>query len=162
LKLEGRNVKHVELMSAIDERKGIKLFTFSKLLKPAHGRFKGELYSIDSLIELVSRTPEWYEKKIAVQIKYDGIHVRADHGKDGKVVIWTEEGNRIDDKLPTVVSELKTICKGHDVVIVGELESWESGKHMARQLTTGIIHSKGIHEKEKTLKLFIFDCLYYN
>lgn len=162
LKLEGRNVKHVELMSAIDERKGIKLFTFSKLLKPAFGRFKGEMYSIGSLIELVNQKPEWYEKKIAVQVKYDGIHCRADHGKDGKVVIWTEEGNRIDEKLPTIVSDLRTLCRGHDVVVVGELEAWEDEKHMARQLTTGITHSKGIHEKEKMLKLFIFDCLVYD
>ena len=160
LKLEGRNQKHLELMSAIDERKGITLFTFSKLLKPAHGRFKGELYSVDSLIELVDKKPEWYEKKIAVQCKYDGIHCRIDC-KGGRVKIWTEEGNEITDKCPTIASEFKEICKGHDVVVTGELESWENKKHMARQLTTGIIHSKGIHEKEKTLKLFIFDCLYY-
>ena len=160
LKLESISKKHVELMSAIDERKGIKLFTFSKLLKPQHGRFKGELYTVDSLIELVNKKPEWYEKKIAVQRKYDGIHCRVDC-KGETVKIYTEEGNEITDKCPTIASEFKEICKGHDVVVTGELESWENKKHMARQLTTGIIHSKGIHEKEKTLKLFIFDCLYY-
>lgn len=161
LKLESREVKHIELMSEIDERKGVKLFTFSKLLKPAHGRYKGEMYSVDSLIELVNTKPDWYEKKIVVNVKYDGIHCRVDHSKEGAVKIFTEEGNEITDKLPAIVSELKEICKGHDVVIVGELESWKEGKHQARQLTTAIIHTKGVHEDAETLKLNIFDILYY-
>lgn len=162
LKLESRDVKHLELMSAIDERKGVELFKFSKLLKPAHGRFKGELYSIDSLIELVNSKPEWYEKKIVVNIKYDGINSRVDHKRDGAVKIWTEEGNEITDKLPTIVSELKEICNGKDVVVVGELESWSGEIHNPRQRTAAIIHTKGVHKDEGTLKLNIFDCLYYD
>lgn len=157
-KIDAISSPELVLMSA---PKKVELFKFAKLLKPAHGRYKGEVYTVDNLIEIVNSKPEWYEKKIVINVKYDGIHCRADHSKEGRVVVWTEEGNKIESKLPTIVSELKKICKDHDVVIVGELESWKKGKHQARQLTTAIIHTKGIHEEEKSLKFNIFDCLYY-
>jgi len=147
------------LMSAPKE---LEMFKFAPLLKPMHGRFKGEVYEIDKLIEIVNARPEWYESKIAVQRKFDGIHCRIDHAKDGKVCIFTEEGNEITSKLPTITSEIKEICKDHDTVFTGELESWEDGKHNPRQMTTAIVHSKGVHPKESSLKLNIFDCLYYN
>jgi hypothetical protein len=139
----------------------VELFQWCPLLKPMHGHLKFEEYLIENLIQVVNT--HWdYEKKIAVQRKYDGIHCRADHSKDGKVVIFTEEGNDITEKVPTIADELKEICKGKDVVITGEIESWEDGKHNPRQETTAIIHTKGIHPKEKTLLFNIFDCLYYN
>lgn len=166
LKLEGRNVKHVELMSAIDERKGIKLFTFTKLLKPAHGRFKGELYSIDSLIELVDRKPEWYEKGIYVQKKFDGVHVRCDvqrnYESEYDVKIWTEEGNEITKRLPTLVAALGKASKGHAMALVGELEFWKDKTHQSRQKTTAIIHTKEVHPEEKRIVLNVFDMLFYN
>ena len=157
-KIESISAPELVLMSA---QKKVELFKFAKLLKPAFGRYKGEMYSIDSLIELVNTKPDWYEKKIVINVKYDGVHCRADYKKEGAIKIWTEEGNEITDKLPTIVSELKEICKGHDVIVVGEIESWKDKKHMARQLTAGIIHSKGVHEEEKTLRFNIFDCLYF-
>ena len=161
LKLEGRNMKHVELMSAIDERKGVTLFRFCKLLKPAHGRFKGELYSVDSLIELVDRKPDWYEKGIYVQKKFDGVHVRCDvSGK--KVKIWTEEGNEITNKLPTLVAALGEASKGHKIALVGELEFWKDAKHQSRQGTTAIIHTKDTHPEEKNVRLNVFDILFYD
>ena len=161
LKLEGRNVKHVELMSAIDERKGIKLFTFTKLLKPAHGRFKGELYSIDSLIELVNKKPEWYEKGIYVQKKFDGVHVRCDVQRND-VKIWTEEGNDITSKLPTLRAALGKASKGNAMALVGELEYWTDKGHQSRQRTTAIIHKKEVDPKEKKIVLNVFDMLFYN
>ena len=166
LKLEGRDVKHVELMSEIDERKGVKLFTFSKLLKPAHGRFKGELYSIDSLIELVNKKPEWYEKGIYVQKKFDGVHVRCDVQRNYEsgydVKIWTEEGNDITSKLPTLVESLGKASKGHSVALVGELEFWKDKTHQSRQETTAIIHTKDTHPEEKNVRLNVFDILFYD
>ncbi|MGB7531830.1 MAG: hypothetical protein WA977_02475 [Halobacteriota archaeon] len=142
--------------------KKVKLSKFVPLLKPMAGKYeKGEEYTIDNLIKVVNT--QWdYSKKIACQRKYDGIHVEGHHSKEGEVVIFTEEGNEITDKCPTIVSELKEICKGHDVIVPGELESWTGKTHNPRQRTAAIIHSKGIHEEEKTLKLNIFDCLYYN
>jgi len=139
----------------------VELFKFCPLLKPLTGRYKMEEYTIGNLINVVNS--HWkYSNKIAVQRKFDGIHCRVDHSKEGKVIVFTEEGNPITEKIPTIVSELKEICKGHDVIVTGELESWEKGKHNPRQVTTAIIHSKGVHPKEETLKLNIFDCLFYD
>ena len=148
----------IVLMSAA---KKVELFEFFQLLKPMVGKYeKGEEYTIDNLINVVNA--HWdYSKKIAVQKKMDGWHVVSMHSKEGKVKIYTEHGNEITDKCPTIVSELKEICKGHDVIVPGELESWEKDKHNPRQKLTPIIHSKGVHEDEGTLLLNIFDCLYY-
>jgi hypothetical protein len=166
LKLEGRNVKHLELMSAIDERKGIKLFTFTQLLKPEHGRYKGEVYTIENLIEIISKKPEWYEKGIYVQKKFDGVHVRCDvqrHYESGfSVQIWTEEGNEISSKLPTLVAALGKASKGHAMALVGELEFWKDKEHQSRQQTTAIIHTKEVHPEEKKIVLNVFDMLFYN
>ena len=143
--------------------KKVELFKFAfRLLKPAHGHYKGEEYSVDKLIEVANAKPEWYDKGIYVEKKFDGVHLRNDHSKDGKVVIWSEEGNELTKNLPSIEKELKEICTGHDIVLAGELESWEKGKHQARQLTTSIIHTKEVHEKEPSVRLNIFDCLYYD
>jgi ATP-dependent DNA ligase len=148
-------------MSAIDERKGIKLFTFTKLLKPAHGRYKGEVYTIENLIEIISKKPEWYEKGIYVQKKFDGVHVRCDV-QHNDVKIWTEEGNEITDKLPTLAEALKKASKGHKIALVGELEFWKDKTHQSRQETTAIIHTKEVHPEEKNVILNFFDILFYD
>lgn len=158
-KIETISAPELVLMSAA---KNVVLFKFAKLLKPAHGRFKGEEYGIDKLIEVVNAKPEWYEYGIYVQKKFDGVHVRADHSKDGKVMIWTEESNEITDKLPTLVTAIKRGCSGHEVVFVGELEFWEDEKHQSRQQTTAIIHTKEIHSSEDKVLLNLFDVLFYD
>ena len=158
-KIEAIREPELVLMSV---PKKVELFkpTFP-LIKPLTGRRKLEEYTVDNLISVVNEYWD-YKNKIAVQRKLDGVHCRADHSKEGKVKIYTEEGNEITDKCPTIVSEFKEICKGHDVMVTGELESWTGETFNPRQRTAAIIHSKGIHEEEKTLKLNIFDCLYYN
>ena len=158
-KIEAIHSPEIVLMSAAKKVELLK-FTFP-LIKPLTGRRKMEEYTIDNLISVVN--DYWdYSKKIASQRKLDGVHCRADHSKEGEVKIYTEEGNEITDKCPTIVSEFKEICKGHDVILTGELESWRGRTHEPRQLTAAIIHSKGIHEDEETLKLNIFDCLFYD
>ncbi len=142
--------------------KKLELFKFAKLLKPAHGHYKGEEYSIDKLIEVVNAKPEWYEKGIYVQKKFDGVHIRGDHSKEGKVIIWSEEGNDITSNLPTLVSEIKVACSGHDVIFPGELEFWSDKKHQSRQQTTAIIHTKEVHPDESKVILNAFDTLFYD
>jgi hypothetical protein len=158
-KIEVISGPKLELMSAA---KKVELFKFFPLLKPMVGKYeKGEEYTIDNLISVVN--DHWdYSRKIAIQRKYDGWHVVAMHSKEGKVKIFTEHGHEITDKCPTIAGELKDICKGHDVIVPGELESWEKGKHNPRQKLTSIIHSKGFHACEESLRFNIFDCLYFN
>lgn len=144
----------------------IELFKFCPLLKPAHGRHKGEEYEVEKLIEIVNAQPEWYEHGIYVQKKFDGVHVRCDVQRNYEsgfdVKIWTEEGNDITQKLPTLRAELEKMSGGHKKVVVGELEYWESEKHQSRQQTTAIIHTKEVHKDEGKVVLNVFDVLYWN
>lgn len=142
--------------------KKVELFKFALLLKPTHGHYKGEEYSIDKLIEVVNAKPEWYERGIYIQKKFDGVHVRVDHSKDGKVIIWSEEGNRITKNLPQLTSEIRLACESHDVILVGELEFWQDKKHQSRQQTTAIIHTREVHPDEKDVILNAFDCLFFD
>ena len=146
--------------------KKVELFKFAKLLKPAHGKYKGEEYSIDKLIEVVNAKPEWYKKGIYVQKKFDGVHVRCDvqrHYESGfDVIIFSEEGNDITKNLPTLREELGESSKGHAISIVGELEFWADEKHQSRQQTTAIIHTKEVHPDEKKVILNTFDTLFYD
>ena len=155
-KIEAIHSPEIVLMSASEKK--VELFKFAKLLKPAHGRYKGEEYSLDKLIEVVNAKPEWYEKGIYVQKKFDGVHVRVDSA-GGKVVIFSEEGNDITDSLPTLKDELTFAV---DVVLVGELEFWEDKEHQSRQQTTAIIHTKEVHPDESKVVLNVFDCIYFD
>ena len=144
----------------------VELFKFTKLLKPAHGHFKGEEYNIDNLIEVVNSKPEWYEKGIYVQKKFDGVHVRCDvqrHYESGHdVIIYSEEGNEITKNLPTLREELGEASNGHAISIVGELEFWSDKKHQSRQQTTAVIHTKEVHPDEGKVVLNIFDIIFYD
>lgn len=141
--------------------KNLVMFKFAPLLKPAHGHYKGEEYSIDKLIEVVNAKPEWYEKGIYVEKKFDGVHVRCDVS-DSDVIIFSEEGNEITKNLPTLRDELASVAKNHKIIVVGELEFWKDEKHQSRQQTTAIIHTKEVHPDEKNVILNVFDCLYYD
>ena len=162
-KIEVISDPELVLMSAT---KKVKLFKFAPLLKPAHGHYKGEEYSIDALIEVVNAKPEWYEKGTYVQKKFDGVHVRCDVQRNYEsgydVVIWSEEGNDITKNLPTLRKELGEASKGHAISIVGELEFWADKKHQTRQQTTAIIHTKEVHPDESKVILNTFDTLFYD
>lgn len=163
VKLERRTSKKLELMSASTK---VELFKFRKLLKPAHGRYKGEVYTMENLIDIVNSKPEWYEKGIYVQKKFDGVHVRCDvkrHYESGfDIKIWTEEGNEISVKLPTLCKALGEASKGHKIVLVGELEFWKDKKHQSRQETAAIIHKKEVPPEEKNVVFNFFDILFYD
>ena len=72
------NVVHEqEFAKRFYDSAGLRLFKFFRMLKPMHGRVKQEEYSIDSVIEVISKRKEdWYPIGIGVQRKYDGIHVQ--------------------------------------------------------------------------------------
>jgi|GEM_PF-968576 len=158
------NPKLVLMSSTNSKTKKLELFTFQPLLKPAHGHFKGEEYSIEKLIEVVNTRPGWYKAGIYVQRKFDGCHVRCDcaHDNDCNSIIFSEEGNDISAKLPTLVKELQTATADHDIIVTGEIEFWEDDEHRSRQQTTAIIHTKVVHPDEEKVVLNVFDCLYYD
>lgn len=140
--------------------KEIELFQPIPLLKPLHGRSKGEIYSIDSVIETVkSRKKDWFKANIVVQKKFDGVHCQAD--KKGDIVrIWTEDGTEITKNCPTLVKELAKLSSD-DFKVIGEIELWKEGKHQNRAITAGVLNTKKVHPDEKFLVFNLFDCLFH-
>jgi len=141
---------------------GLKLFRWFPMLKPLHGRKKGEIYSADSVIETIkSRKEDWFAIGIYVETKFDGVHVQVHkvNLKAGdQVKIITEDGNDITKNCPTLVEELE--AKAGDLILCGEMELWKEGKHQPRADCAGVLNSKKAHPDERFLRLNVFDCLY--
>jgi predicted nucleotidyltransferase len=140
--------------------KKIELFQPIPLLKPLHGRTKGEIYSIDSVVDTIkSRKVDWFKANIVVQKKFDGVHCQAD--KKGDIVrIWTEEGREITKNCPTIAKELATLSSD-DFKVIGEIELWKEDKHQNRAVTAGILNTKEVDSDEQFLVFNLFDCLYH-
>ena len=141
------------------EEKKVELFQPVPLLKPLHGRTKGEIYSIDSVVDTIkSRKTDWFKANIAVQRKYDGVHCQADK-KGGVVRIWTEEGRELTKNCPTLVADLAKISPA-DFKVIGEIELWKDGKHQNRAISAGVLNTKEVDPDEKDLVFNLFDCLF--
>jgi len=139
--------------------KKLKLFEPLLLLKPMHGRKKGEIYSVDSVIETIkSRKDDWFETGIYVEKKFDGVHCQA-HKKGDSVRIWTEDGTEITKNCPSLVKELTR--KEGDWILVGEVELWKKDKHQPRADCAGILNSKEVNPDEQHLIFNPFDLVYY-
>jgi ATP-dependent DNA ligase len=135
------------------------LFKPVPLLKPIHGRTKGEIYSIDSVVDTIkSRKTDWFKANIVVQKKFDGVHCQADK-KEDIVRIWTEDGTEITKNCPTLVKELAG--KRDDFKVLGEIELWKEDKHQNRAITAGVLNTKDVHPDEKFLVFNLFDCLFH-
>ncbi len=138
--------------------KKLKLFDWFPMLKPLHGRKKGEIYSIDSVIETIkSRKEDWFSTGIYVEKKFDGVHTQC-HKRGERVKLITEDGTDITKNSPSLVKELLDI--DGDFILCGEIELWKDGKHQSRADTAGVLNSKEAHPDEKFLRFNVFDCLY--
>jgi hypothetical protein len=145
--------------------KKVELFHPVPLLKPIHGRAKGEIYSIDSVIDTIkSRKKDWFKANIAVQNKFDGVHVQAHVMKDyesGKIArVFTEEGTEITKNCPTIIKHLSAIP--NEFIVIGEIELWKEGKHQNRAIAAGVLNTKLVHPDESSLVFNYFDCLFHN
>jgi predicted nucleotidyltransferase len=155
--------REIKIRQEMDSKKGnsvleakdkkIELFQPIPLLKPLHGRTKGEIYSIDSVVDTIkSRKKDWFEVNIAVQKKFDGVHCQADK-KGDTVRIWTEDGTEITKNCPTLIKELAEFSS--------EIELWKEKKHQNRAITAGVLNTKEVHPDEKFLVFNLFDCLFH-
>ena len=139
---------------------GIKLFRWFPMLKPMHGRHKGEIYSIDSVIKVLkSRKEDWFDIGIYVQKKYDGTHCQVHKGGD-KVFIFTEDGTDVTNNCPTLVQEFRQ-QPFHSFILCGEVELWKNGKHQPRAITAGILNASKPQPDEKHLRFNVYDCVYW-
>jgi hypothetical protein len=153
------NKKRVHYNSVLEDKK-IELFQPIPLLKPLHGRTKGEIYSIDSVVDTIkSRKTDWFKANIVVQKKFDGVHCQAD--KKGAIVrIWTEEGREITKNCPTIAKEL-AMLSSDDFKVIGEIELWKEDKHQNRAVSAGVLNTKEVDPDEKDLVFNLFDCLFH-
>jgi len=140
---------------------GIKLFQWFPMLKPMHGRHKGEIYSVDSVIEVLkSRKEDWFDIGIYVQKKYDGTHCQVHKGGD-KVFIYTEDGTDVTNNCPTLVQEFRQ-QPFHSFILCGEIELWKDGKHQPRAITAGILNASKPQPDEKHLRFNVYDCVFFD
>ncbi len=140
--------------------KAVSPFTFVTQPKPLHGRFKEEIYSPDTVADVIEGLRGWkdaLEKGVFVETKFDGIRIQI-HKSGSMVKIWTEERTDITDKLPSLFSILKII--NHDFVVEGELEFWKEEKHQNRADTAATIHEKGVSTEEPNLIINLYDLLW--
>jgi len=140
-------------------RRGIKLFQWFPMLKPMHGRQKGEIYSVDSVIEVLkTRKDNWFDIGIYVQKKYDGTHCQV-HKSGDKVLILTEDGTDVTKNCPTLVKEFQQ--QPGSFIVCGEIELWKNGKHQPRAVTAGILNASKPQPDEKDLIFNAYDCVYW-
>ena len=140
--------------------KAVTPFSFVIQPKPLHGRFKEEIYSPETVAEVIEGLRNWkdaLEKGILVEKKFDGTRCQI-HKIGEKVRIWTEERSDITHKLPSLFSILKRI--NHDFVAEGELELWKEGKHQNRADTAAAFHEKGVSTEEPGLIFNLYDLIW--
>jgi hypothetical protein len=139
----------------------VKPFTWLKQLKPMKGKFHGEAYTVESVLEVVkSRKTDWYQTGISVARKLDGVAIQCHTDGEGKVFIATEDGGDITSKLPTLVSLLRKVRAPS--ILIGELELYEGDKHVPRQGTIGLIHKNVVPEDEPNVVFTYYDCVYWD
>lgn len=150
-----------ELHEMSELQKGITPFKFFVQPKPLHGRHREEIYSPETVTEVIQSLKKWQtalaEEGIIVEKKFDGTRCQG-HKVGSKVKILTEEKTNITDKLPTLVNEFKKI--NHDFVVEFEIELWLKGEHQNRADTAGVIHEKGISKLEKNIVANFYDLLW--
>jgi hypothetical protein len=156
---------HDGKINVIDNRtieKKITPFNQFIQIKPMHGRHKTEVYSIDSVLKVISQYKPWsdqLDKKLIVEQKFDGVRLQV-HKKGDKIKAWTEDGGDVTKKLPTLMESLQKV--GHDFVIEGEIELLIDDKHQHRSVTAGLIHVKNIHPDEQFIRLSAYDLLWFD
>jgi len=135
-------------------------FSFVTQPKPLHGRFKEEIYSPETVVEVIEGLKNWRESLpdgVFVEQQFDGIRCQV-HKLNDKIIIWDEEKKDITNKLPSLVSELKKI--NHNFITEGELELWKTGKHQNREDTATTLKEKEISIEEPNLLISLYDLMW--
>jgi len=140
----------------------VELFRFFIQLKGIAGYRKLEMFTIEGTIAKIKEI--WLEDgkfpEIEVDRKFDGFRVQWHHSKDGKNIIWSEDGGDVTKRFPNFLKEANKIK--HDFIIDCELEGWTpEGEHMGRSDVSGYAHEKG-EPDDSPYFVNAFDCLYYD
>lgn len=144
----------------MSEKKSVRPFSFVIQPKPLQGRFKEQIFSPESVVEVIKGLRNWKEAVSAgvfVEPKFDGFRVQVHKVKD-RVKIFTEENTDVTAKLPSIVAALKKIKS--DFVAEAEGELWIGGKHQNRADANAVLTSKEVPETEKNIKLTFYDLMF--
>ena len=152
--------KELHEITAPTANSSVAPFGFVVQPKPLYERFKEELYSPETVTEVIESLRGWknsIETGIYVETKFDGTRIQI-HKQGELVKIWTEEKEVITDKLPSIVTAVKKI--GHDFVAEGELELWKENKHQNKTDTIAILNSKDVSTDEPDTKVTFYDLMF--
>jgi len=132
----------------------IKLFRFFLMQKPTKGAKPNQRMTIDSFLNLIDEDdyPVFNSKK------YDGMAIEIHSDGKGKVMIFSEDGEIITERLPKTVEEIKEVKKSF--IAGAELERWIQGRHQPREASAGYVHAKTPPDDSQMISN-LFTCLYY-
>lgn len=150
-KKESREPKTDGDVRQAEER--VALGRFIEGAKPDLGAGPNEPITLAGFLKHATRLPYLVSKK------YDGLRVQlhADR-EDRSVSAFTEQGQRITDRLPELWMRVLDLDFQDSLVLEGELERWVEGKHQDREVTSGLINEKGKIESSGFV-LNVFDVL---
>jgi len=113
-------------------------FQFITPTKPRKSNsISNEVFLLDDLLSLSG--------EFIVEPKYDGVRVQI-HKKDDEVRIFTDEGNRIEEKFPHLMKDVLTNAQ-ENFILDGELVKYKGNSRLSHKEVAGYIHSKGSSDK---------------
>lgn len=128
----------------------VKVGRFFLMQKPTRAAKPNHRMSIDYFISLFK--PEDFKAGILSSKKYDGMAIQI-HKDGDKIKIWSEDGEDITPKLPTLVDTISKL-DGESFVLGAELEMWIKDKHQPREAVAGKIHEKEVDDTNLIANVF--------
>ena len=95
-----------------------------------------------------------------IEPKYDGVRAQI-HRKDKAVRVFTDEGNRIEDKFPHLVKDILS-CDQESFILDGEIVKYKGNSRLSHKEVAGYIHEKKNPPDDSHFKFKLFDILYLN
>jgi hypothetical protein len=156
----------VHFVQSLSGKSKVKImpFRFIPLTKPQKSNSSSnEIFQLDDFAIL--------EGEFLIEPKYDGvraqIHRAGDHGlrttdrKDGTVRIFTDEGNRIEDKFPHLVEGILAYDQ-ESFILDGEIVKYKGNSRLSHKEVAGYIHDKSDSPDDSHFKFKLFDILHLN
>jgi hypothetical protein len=138
--------------------KEVSPFEFIPPTKPRKSSsVSNEVFHPDDLLSLSG--------EFIIEPKYDGVRAQI-HKKDGEVRIFTDEGNRIEEKFPHLTKDILSNAQ-ESFILDGELVKYKGNSRLSHKEVAGYIHSKDSSNKNDSpddshFRFKLFDLLYLN
>lgn len=142
--------RQAKISRAEDEIKPLRFFY---PLKATRGYHEGEVYKLDQILLHFEET----DYPLYIEKKYDGARLIWMKSGD-KVIVRTDDGYEVTDRLPTLVEKFKKIP--FDLVIDTEVEGWKGREHIGREKISGYLHKKKEAPDDSWLVPNVFDILW--